>query len=97
MDQKNKLKQKLSELNGKIKEVIGSQGGAEDSTTVTPVLDKDAIIEIGKVLANNNFVKMLSDPRYTQGGYLIAARSLESPTLNTGELNVAPNYLYDVD
>jgi len=96
INQKNKLKQKISELNAKIKETINSQSSKED-IVVTPELDRDTILEIGKVLANNNFVKMLSDPRYTQGGYLIASRSLESPTLNTGELNVAPNYLYDVD
>jgi hypothetical protein len=84
---KLELKRKISELNKKISEATKS-AVKEDVLDITPAFSREDIINLQRVLAKNNFIQVLSDPQYAQGGYYYDLEQAKNTTGNQGTYSI---------
>jgi negative regulator of replication initiation len=85
---KLELKRKISELNKKISEAMKNVD-KEDVLDITPVFSREDIINLQRELAKNNFIQVLSDPQYAQGGYYYDLEHAKNATGNQGTYSIA--------
>lgn len=84
---KLELKRKISELNKKISEAMKNVD-KEDVLDITPVFSREDIINLQRELAKNNFIQVLSDPQYAQGGYYYDLEQAKNATGNQGTYSI---------
>lgn len=84
---KLELKRKISELNKKISDAMKNVD-KEDVLDITPVFSREDIINLQRELAKNNFIQVLSDPQYAQGGYYYDLEQAKNATGNQGTYSI---------